>query len=74
MSEYQVLKALANIKSDLESSLKIAIGQEAFAKIKSEFDVVTKAVTAVLSPINDKTDVASLAKMITTYVLIIGFF
>ena len=74
MSEFQVLQALARIKTDLENLLKRSMSQEAFARVKSEFDVVTNAVTAALLSINDKSDVASLANMITTYVLVIGFF
>ena len=74
MSEFQVLQALARIKTDLENLLKRSMSQEAFARVKSEFDVVTNAVTAALLSINDKSDVASLANMLTTYVLIIGSF
>ena len=74
MSELQVLQAIARIKTDLENLLKRSMSQEAFARVKSEFDVVTNAVTAALLSINDKSDVASLANMITTYVLVIGFF
>ena len=74
MSENQVLQAIAKIKTDLEKILKRSVSKEVFAKIKVELDTVTNAVTAVLKPINDKTDVASLANMLTTYVLIIGSF
>jgi hypothetical protein len=74
MSENQVLQAIAKIKTDLEKILKRSVSKEVFAKIKVELDTVTNAVTAVLTPINDKTDVASLANMLTTYVLIIGSF
>ena len=73
MSENQVLQAIAKIKTDLEKILKRSVSKEVFAKIKVELDTVTNAVTAVLTPINDKTDVASLANMLTTYVLVIGF-
>ena len=74
MSENQVLQAIAKIKTDLEKVLKRSVSKEVFAKIQVELETVTNAVTAVLTPINDKTDVASLANMLTTYVLVIGFF
>ena len=74
MSENQVLQAIAKIKTDLEETLKRSVSKEAFAKIKLELETVTNAVTSVLTPINDKSDVASLANMLTTYVLVIGFF
>ena len=70
----RMMAVIQDIKTDLEKILKRSVSKEVFAKIKVELDTVTNAVTAVLTPINDKTDVASLANMLTTYVLVIGFF